>query len=104
MSRKDELLKIFGDLDKNVLTIVEPLITEMVNLEEEMAELRDKPKIRYRPDDPSRQRITPSAKLYKECLAQYKDIVRILCSQLHKNGSDEGDSPLRTYLKGLEYR
>lgn len=104
MSRQDDLLKIYKELDKNVLTIVEPMIGELVFIEEQLADLRTKPFIRYHPTDPTMQKQTPAGKLYKDLLAQQKDIVRILCSQLHKTGSDEGDSPLRAYLKTLEYR
>lgn len=104
MTRQDDLLKIYKELDKNVLTIVEPMIGELVFIEEQLADLRTKPFIRYHPTDPTMQKQTPAGKLYKDLLAQQKDIVRILCSQLHKTGSDEGDSPLRAYLKTLEYR
>jgi len=47
------------------------------------------------------QKQTPAGKLYKDLLAQEKDIVRILCSQLRKNDTDE-ESPLRKYLRGLD--
>lgn len=104
MARKDDLMKIFKDADNNILTIVEPLIDEMLYLEAEMNDLRDKPKIKFHPDDPSIQKITPAGKLYKDDLAQYKDIVRILCSQVHKAGEEKSDSPLREYLKKIEVR
>lgn len=104
MTRKDELLRIFNELDKNVLTIVEPMIGELVFIEEQLADLRTKPFIKYHPNDPSIQKQTPAGKLYKDLLATEKDIVRILCSQLHKGGDGESDSPLRAYLKGLEFR
>lgn len=104
MSRRDEIIKVFEGLDANILTIVEPLIDEMVYLEEEMADLRTKPKIKYHPTDPSLQKVTPAGKLYKDDLAQYKDIVRILCSQLHKTGEGKSESPLREYLNRLETR
>lgn len=104
MNRRDELLKIFKELDGNVLTIVEPMIGELVFIEEQLVELRTKPFIKYHPNDPSIQKPTPAGKLYKDLLAQQKDIVRILCSQLHKTGSEDGESPLRAYLKGLEFR
>lgn len=104
MSRKDELLKIFKELDGDVLTIVTPMIEELVFIEGELAKLRDQPFIKYHPTDPSIQKATPSGKLYKDLLATEKDIVRILCSQLHKGGEGESESPLRLYLKSLETR
>lgn len=104
MNRKEELLKIFKELDKNVLTIVEPMIDDLVFIEDQLRDLRSRPFIKYHPDDETRQKQTPAGKLYKDLLAQEKDIVRILCSQLNKSGSDDNESPLRAYLKGLEFR
>lgn len=104
MTRHDELIKIFKGADVDILTIVEPMIGELVFIEEQLADLRTKPFIKYHPNDPSIQKQTPAGKLYKDLLAQEKDIVRILCSQLHKSGSDDVESPLRAYLKGLEFR
>lgn len=101
MSRKDELIAIFGDVDSNVLTIVEPMIDDLIFIEKQLIELREKPFIRCHPKDPSVQKQTPASKLYKDLLAQEKDIVRILCSQLHKGSSDDAESPLRAYLKAL---
>ena len=104
MTRRDELVEIFKELDGNVQTIVGPLIDDLVFIEGQLEELRKQPFIRYHPKDPSLQKTTPAGKLYKDLLAQEKDIVRILCSQIHKGGSEEGESPLRGYLKTLERR
>lgn len=92
MSRKEELLKILN----NDITYV-PLVTEMVYLEEQLDELRDLPKIKVHPDDSSKQKATPAAKLYKEYLQQYTNIVRIL---MKATGADEAEeeSPLRKWM------
>lgn len=99
--RSDELKKIFSEFDKNVQAVVVPLFSEMEFIEAQLVELKKKPFIKYHPKDPSVQKQTPAGKLYKELLAQEKDIVRILCSQLRKNDTDE-ESPLRKYLRKLE--
>lgn len=104
MNRRDELVEIFKGLDGNVLKIVEPMIEDLVFIEDQLKDLRTRPFIKYHPNDPSIQKQTPAGKLYKDLLAQEKDIVRILCSQLHKTGSEDVESPLRLYLKGLEFR
>ena len=98
--RSDELKKIFSDFDKNVQAVVTPLFSEMEFIEAQLVELKKKPFIKYHPKDPTIQKQTPAGKLYKELLAQEKDIVRILCSQFRKNDTDE-ESPLRKYLKRL---
>ena len=92
MSRKEELLKILN----NDITYA-PLITEMVYLEKQLDELRELPKIKVHPDDSSKQKATPAAKLYKEYLQQYTNIVRIL---MKATGADEAEeeSPLRRWV------
>lgn len=101
MSRREELLKIFEDLDENVLTIVTPMVDELIFVEGQLVELKKMPFIRVHPDDESKQKSTAAYKVYKDLLAQQKDIVRILCSQLHKGGEGEGDSPLDAYFKTM---
>lgn len=91
MTRKEELL----DLLNNDITYV-PLVNEMVYLEEQLDRLRDLPKIKVHPDDPTKQKTTPAAKLYKEYLQQYTNIVRILMKATGADEVDE-DSPLRRW-------
>lgn len=92
MSRKEELLKLLN----NDITYI-PLITEMVYLEDQLDELRELPKIKVHPSDPTKQKTTPAAKLYKEYLQQYTNIVRIL---MKATGTDETEeeSPLRRWM------
>lgn len=92
MTRKEELLKLLN----NDITYA-PLITEMVYLEEQLDELRDLPKIKVHPDDSSKQKATPAAKLYKEYLQQYTNIVRILMKATGVDETEE-DSPLRRWV------
>ena len=99
MERKDELLKIFQELDGNVFTIVSPLIDDLVFIEAQLVELRKQPFVKCNPKYPSVQKPTTAGKLYKELLVQEKDIVRILCSQLHKNGNGEEESEIEKWLK-----
>ena len=101
MSRKEDLLKIFEGVDGDILTIVTPLIDDLVFIEGQLEELKGKPFIKYHPTDNNLQKQTPAGRLYRDLLAQEKDIVRILCSQLHKGGASEDESPLRAYLKNL---
>lgn len=99
MDRKEELLKIFKDTDTNVCEIVHPLIDELLFIEGQLEELKKQPFIKVHPTNPANQKQTPAGKLYKDLLASYKDIVRILCSQLHKGGEKEGDSLFRAWVK-----
>lgn len=101
MTRKEELMAIFEGSDENVSKIVNPMIDDLVFIEEQLVELRKQPFIRYHPNDPSIQKATAASKLYKDLLAQSKDIVRILCSQIHKGGSEGDESPLDNYFRSL---
>jgi hypothetical protein len=92
MNRKKELLDLVSD---NAALV--PLVEEMVYLEDQLDQLRELPKIVIHPKDPTKQRTTPAAKLYKELLQQYTNIVRIL---IRATGADEieEDSPLRKWM------
>ena len=76
----------------------EPIIDEMVYLEGELERLRQLPKIVVHPKDPTKQKATPAARMYRDALAQYSNIVRILKSATTNDG-DEETSPLREWLK-----
>lgn len=93
MSRKEELLKLID----NDITLI-PLIDEVVYLESQLDYLRDLPKIKVHPTDPSKQKPTPAAKLYKEYLQQYTNIIRILLKATGADDSEE-ESPLRKWMK-----
>lgn len=92
MTRKEELLKLLN----NDITYI-PLVNDMVYLEDQLDGLRELPKIKVHPSDPTKQKTTPAAKLYKEYLQQYTNIVRIL---MKATGADETEeeSPLRRWM------
>lgn len=92
MTRKEELIEaVHGN------TLLIPLVSDMVYLEEQLEYLQTLPKIRIHPNDPSKQKATPAAKLYKELLQQYTNIVKVM---LRATGSEEieEDSPLRKWM------
>lgn len=91
-AREKELLSLI-DHDKLLI----PLISDMVNLEEQLEYLRTLPKIKVHPKDPTKQKATPAAKLYKESLQQYTNILRILMRATGTDVDDE-ESPLRKWF------
>lgn len=101
MSRKDELIKLCESLSESTRTTTTRLVDEIVFLEEQLSELKTKPFIKYHPSDPTQQKATPSAKLYKELLQQYNNCIKILLSACGKTGESEETSPLREYLKRM---
>lgn len=98
--RAEELKALFTD--PATLLVVSPLIEELADVEDRIQALKKEPMVRYHPRDRSIQKSTPSARLYKDLLAKQTDIVRILLRQLNRDGDDDGDSPLREYLRRME--
>ena len=92
MTRKEELLQVVGDDP-----VLIPLVDDMVFLENQLDQLRALPMIKVDPTNPARQKATPSAKLYKEFLQQYTNVVKIIA---RKTGADltNDESPLRKWM------
>ena len=91
-TREKELLSLINH-DKLLI----PLVSDMVTLEEQLEYLRTLPKIKVHPKDPTKQKATPAAKLYKEALQQYTNILRILMRATGTDVDDE-ESPLRKWF------
>ena len=98
MSRKDEIIKYIKQNRPNDVDFLSSMVDDVVFLEEQLEKLRKLPVVEVHPTDPSKQRATPSAKLYKELLQQYNNCVKII---LLKKSDDDGEdeSPLRKYMK-----
>lgn len=96
MSRKEELLKYLGD--KVNREFVEPLVDEVVFLEQQLSELKQYPFIKVHPTMPELQKATPASRLYVSLMAQYNANIRTLA---HLSGSTEveEDSPLRAWAR-----
>ena len=96
MTRKEEILEAV----KNDKTL-EPLIDDMVYLERQLDQLRALPKIKVDPENDQRQKATPAAKLYKEYLQQYVNVVKVIQKATGADGSGD-DSPLAKWLRTHE--
>ena len=95
MTRREELNDIFKDVEENEKKLIAPLLNEVVQLEEEMSRLKDLPFINIHPKNPALQKITPAAKLYKECSQSYMNAIRILVNVLRKVESSAQDELLK---------
>ena len=84
MDRRQELDVIFKDVDDDEKKLVGRLLDEVVFLEDRMSELRAMPFLNIHPNNPAIQKMTPAAKLYKECSQSYMNAIRILCGILNK--------------------
>lgn len=102
MGRKEDLEKIvFKDGSNNNIK-ASRLIEEIIYLEEQMAYYRSLPQIKVDKDHPEKQKATPAAKLYKECLQQYNNCLRLLLRITGDIGEAEEESPLRKWAKRRE--
>lgn len=101
MGRKEELLKVFENIDEAKKTVVLPLIDDVVFIENQLENLKKLPFIKFHPTNPMLQKQTAAGKQYKELLQQYNNCIKILCSVLNK-GELKEESPLRLYLKRLQ--
>lgn len=101
MNRKEELLKLFENVENKVL--IENLINDLAFMEEQLIELKKLPMIKVHPTNPELQKTTPASKLYKETLQQYNNVIRTLSSFIRHDDSVE-ESPLEAYLKNLSKR
>ena len=96
MTRKEELLKLFDQVD-DTKGIIRPMIDDVVFLEKHLLELRELPFIKVHPEYPDIQKPTAAAKQYKELLQQYNNCIKILTGIIRKDMPEE-DSPLRAFI------
>lgn len=93
--RREDLQRIFEDVDPGERVLVDQLIREVCFLEERMEELRTQPFIVHHPTRPGITKSTPAAKQYKECSQSYMNAVRILLNILRKTQTDAADELLK---------
>ena len=92
MDRKDELLEIIENDTRYT-----PIIDEIIFLEDQIRTLKGLPFIQVSKKDPSIQRTTPAARLYREFLQQYTNLIRILMKATYSDDAEE-TSPLREWM------
>lgn len=95
MNRKEELLKLVDDSNR---TTILPLIDKMMFLENQLEQLEKLPMIKVNPENPMQQKATPAAKLYKEFLQQYTNVVKVISHMVGAENEQE-ESPLRKWVK-----
>ena len=93
--RLETLQKIFDGIDDDKKQVIEPLLHDVVYMEERLAELKALPHIRVDKRNPLRQEATPAFKQWKELQQQYLNAIKVLMSALYKVESDAADELMR---------
>lgn len=92
MNRKQELLNIIGS-DNNLLL---PMVDQVIFMEKKLNDLEGLPFYKVHPTDPSRQKVLPAFKIYKETLQQYANCIKVLARAAGLDDTEE-ESPLRQW-------
>lgn len=101
MTRREELDDIFKHIDETEKQLINPLLDEVVSLENKMKELKQYPFISVHPKNPNLQKSTIASRLYKECSQSYMNAMRILINVIRKTESSETNKLLEA-LKEFE--
>lgn len=78
--------------------MLRPLVETAIDLQGKIETYRKMPQIIVNKKNPLKQKATPAAKLYKETLQQYANVMRVI---LRAAGSDDGeeDSILKEWMR-----
>ena len=78
MTRLEELQTIFEKVDEDKVSVIRPLLPQVVFIQERLRELQKVPHIRIHPKNPARQEITAAGKQYKETMQAYNNTIKVL--------------------------
>lgn len=96
--RKTELLEICSAVDKETLKLVDPLIDQLIFLENQLSYLKTLPLILVKEDDNTKQKLTPAYKQYKDLSQTYINALKVI-NQTIGIDSETVESPLRAYME-----
>lgn len=92
MTRLEELQAIFENVDEDKAAVVNPLLPQVVFMEQRLDELKRLPHIRIHPKNLARQEITAAGKQYKELMQSYLNAVKVLQMTLSRYSVEEKDA------------
>lgn len=96
--KEERKTKIMSLVAPESREIIEPAVDSMIFLEKRLEELEKLPFIRFNPDNPVQQKVTPAAKQYKEFLQQYLNAVKLVEKAARKDDK-QAMSPLREWAE-----
>ena len=95
MERLEQLQEIFGSIDDDKKQVIEPLLSDVVYMEERLAALKALPHIRVDSKNPMRQEATPAFKQWKDMQQQYLNALKVLMTALYRVESDAADELMK---------
>ena len=95
MERLEQLQEIFGSIDDDKKQVIEPLLSDVVYMEERLAALKALPHIRVDSKNPMRQAATPAFKQWKDMQQQYLNALKVLMTALYRVESDAADELMK---------
>jgi hypothetical protein len=102
MTVSQEIRKAIDGKDGINYSLANGLLDRLEALEENIAVVEHAPHFKSHPQNPQLKKLTVEGRLYREYSASYRDTViklyKVLCVDLEV----EEESPLRTFLKGLQ--
>lgn len=96
--KNDRKERIMAAVAPEMREIIEPTVDSAVFLEERLEELEKLPFIRYNPQNPMQQKITPASKQYKEFLQQYLNAIKVI-ERATRSEDKQAVSPLREWAE-----
>lgn len=102
MDRKEEILQLIDNNNTKSVKVISEIIDDFVFLEEQLKELRKLPQILVNKENPALQKLTPAAKLYKEYLVQYSNLVKIILSAIDEEVTEDDESVINQFFKNQE--
>ena len=91
MTRFERLKEIVSKVDADKAEVIEPLLTDIIFMEERLEELRKLPQLRVSPKDNSIQQVTAAGKQYKETMQAYLNALKVVQTTLSRFAVEEDD-------------
>ncbi len=92
MTRYEQLKEIISKVDEDKAAVIEPLLADVVFMEERLDVLKRLPHIRISKKNPEVQQITAAGKQYKETMQAYLNALKVIQSTLSRFTQEEADA------------
>lgn len=92
MTRLEKLQEIVSKVDEDKAEVIEPLLTDIIFMEERLNELRKLPHLRISIKNSEIQQITAAGKQYKETMQAYLNALKVVQTTLSRFTVEEQDA------------